>query len=494
MGETRLIHGRYRLLDLIGRGGMGEVWRARDESLGRGVAVKCLKPMGAQHDGSFTRVLRERFRREARVAAALQHPGITVVHDFGEYDGVLYLVMELLDGRNLSQLLEDNRQHPLPVPEIVDIAAQVSAALDYTHRQGIVHRDLKPANVMRLVDGTVKICDFGIARLGHDIGFTARLTGTGIAMGTPHYMSPEQIAGSPVDHRSDLYSLGCVLYELATGAPPFDLEDAWAVLVGHRDTAPEPPRRQRPDLPEQFERIVLDLLAKDPAKRPRDAAELGGRIAVARAPVALPISRETPPEAVSPLSAHLVPPRAGSPYDSRYASSYASPGAAPPRGASEDGGAPPAGAVPARDSERDSGQDSRQAPEQAPEPGAPPPAPVLSRPPTLAGRAPAADARSVDDRPAEKPPSAPAERRPPVLRGAPLTAAAPVGPAPSPAPSAGRPSAPPSRLPAWARALTSGSKAFGTGARRPAPPDRTTGLTEHWTGRPGTRTGDGIRV
>ncbi|MFF2960003.1 tetratricopeptide repeat protein [Streptomyces sp. NPDC057963] len=282
MADTRLIQSRYRLLDLIGRGGMGEVWRALDESLGRHVAVKCLKPMGPQHDQSFTRVLRERFRREARVAAALQHRGVTVVHDFGEHEGVLYLVMELLDGRNLSQLLEDNEQHPLPVPDIVDIAEQVADALGYTHQQGIVHRDLKPANIMRLTDGTVKICDFGIARLGHDIGFTSRLTGTGIAMGTPHYMSPEQISGGQVDHRSDLYSLGCVLYEIATGAPPFDLDDAWAVLVGHRDTQPEPLRTHRAELPGFFDRVVLELLAKTPEERPADAGDLRQRIAVGR--------------------------------------------------------------------------------------------------------------------------------------------------------------------------------------------------------------------
>lgn len=275
MADTRLIHGRYRLLEPIGRGGMGEVWRARDESLGRHVAVKCLKPLGPQHDQSFTRVLRERFRREARVAASLQHRGVTVVHDFGEYEGVLYLVMELLDGQNLSQLLEANEQRPLPVPDVVDIARQVASALAYTHDQGIVHRDLKPANIMRLRDGTVKICDFGIARLGHDIGFTSRLTGTGIAMGTPHYMSPEQIGGGEIDHRSDLYSLGCVLYEIATGAPPFDLDDAWAVLVGHRDTVPEPPRSHRSELPEFLDRAVLDLLAKTPDERPADAREFG---------------------------------------------------------------------------------------------------------------------------------------------------------------------------------------------------------------------------
>ncbi|MFC5172150.1 serine/threonine-protein kinase [Streptomyces mutomycini] len=282
MADTRLIQSRYRLLDLIGRGGMGEVWRARDESLGRQVAVKCLKPMGPQHDQAFTRILRERFRREARVAAALQHRGVTVVHDFGESDGVLYLVMELLEGRNLSQLLEDNAQHPLPVADVVDIAEQVADALGYTHQQGIVHRDLKPANIMRLDDGAVKICDFGIARLGHDIGYTSRLTGTGIAMGTPHYMSPEQISGGEVDHRSDLYSLGCVLYEIATGVPPFDMDDAWAVLVGHRDTVPEPLRTHRAELPRFFDKVVLDLLAKTPGERPADAGDLRQRIVLGR--------------------------------------------------------------------------------------------------------------------------------------------------------------------------------------------------------------------
>ncbi|MFE9851501.1 tetratricopeptide repeat protein [Streptomyces sp. NPDC005576] len=311
MAETRLIQGRYQLLDLIGRGGMGEVWRARDESLGRQVAVKCLKPSGPPRDRSFTRVLRERFRREARVAAALQHRGVTVVHDFGEDDGVLYLVMELLEGRNLGQLLEDNGRRALPVDDVIDIAEQMADALGYTHRQGIVHRDLKPANIMRLTDGTVKICDFGIARLAQDIGFTSKLTGTGISMGTPHYMSPEQIGGVAVDQRSDLYSLGCVLYEIATGVPPFDLDDAWGILVAHRDTPPRPPRAHRAELPEFFDRVVLDLLAKSPSQRPEDAGSVRRRIGLARTggeretgpagrPYPLPAARPALPPAAGP--------------------------------------------------------------------------------------------------------------------------------------------------------------------------------------------------
>ncbi len=279
--DNRLIRDRYRLIELIGRGGMGEVWRGVDEDLGRKVAVKCLKELGG--DAERVHVMRERFRREARVAAGLQHRGITVVHDFGADDGVLFLVMELLEGHTLSQVLEDEQGVALPLGDLTDIGEQVAAALAYTHAQGVVHRDLKPANVLRLSDGTVKICDFGIARLGHDAGFTSRLTSTGMAMGTPHYMSPEQIVGSEVDHRSDLYSFGCVLYELATGAPPFDLDDAWAVLIRHRTMEPDPPRAKRPDLPEPLNRLILELLAKEAADRPQEAGSVARRLASLRA-------------------------------------------------------------------------------------------------------------------------------------------------------------------------------------------------------------------
>ena len=290
MEDTTLIQGRYRLLERIGRGGMGEVWRARDESLGRRVAVKCLKA-GRSQGGQLGNELHQRFHREARVAASLQHRGVTVVHDFGESEGTPFLVMELLDGLNLSQLLKENDGDPLHVGDIWDIAEQICEALAYTHDQDIVHRDLKPANVMRLADGTVKICDFGIAHLSQDPGFTARIPNSGAAMGTPHYMSPEQISGTEVDQRSDLYSMGCVLYELATGVPPFNLDDTWSVLIGHTETEPTPPRELRAELPAELNRMVLALLAKDPQDRPASAAEVSRWIDRVRGQGVLPTQR-----------------------------------------------------------------------------------------------------------------------------------------------------------------------------------------------------------
>lgn len=256
---------------------MGEVWRAEDQRLGRPVALKCLREP-TLHQKPSGDVLRERFAREARVAASLQHRGIATVHDFGEEAGLLYLVMELLDGQHLGQLLRSLHGAPLPLPDAVDITRQVVDALAYTHARQVVHRDLKPANILRTLDGTVKICDFGIAQISRDI-LPNRPTADGTAQGTPHYMAPEQIRGEPVDHRCDLYALGCVLYELATARPPFTFTDPWVLMLHHRDTTPARAGTRRVGVPKLLDQLIQDLLAKRPEQRPADAVEVARRLA-----------------------------------------------------------------------------------------------------------------------------------------------------------------------------------------------------------------------
>jgi serine/threonine-protein kinase len=291
--EGTLIQGRYRLLRLLGRGGMGEVWRAEDEALGRPVAVKCLRAAAPHRNPRQAELAQERFRREARLAAGLQHSGVTVVHDFGQSEGVPYLVMELLDGSDLGALLDRAPDRRLPLAEVVSTARQISSALAYTHARDVIHRDLKPGNLIRTGDGSVKICDFGIARLGGDTGLTSRLGGGAFPVGTPYYMSPEQIAGTDVDHRSDLYSFGCVVYELLVGEPPFAVGDPLVILLDHRDTPPRPPTELRPEIPAGLERIVLDLLAKDPDDRPADAGEVLRRLDELNAPAPEPLRAGT---------------------------------------------------------------------------------------------------------------------------------------------------------------------------------------------------------
>ena len=271
MEQGTLVQGRYRLLGLLGRGGMGDVWRAEDEALGRQVAVKCLRAGLVEHDPGRARLQLERFRREARVAAGLQHPGITVVHDFGDADGTPYFVMELLDGSDLGKLLDGLPGRRMPVNQAVDTARQIASALAYTHARDVIHRDLKPANLIRTTVGGIKICDFGIARLRGGGGATSRFGSGGSPVGTPRYMSPEQINEDDLDARTDLYSFGCVLYELLIGQPPFTVGDPLVIMLDHRDTPPRPPRELRPEIPEDLERIVLALLAKDPEDRPADA-------------------------------------------------------------------------------------------------------------------------------------------------------------------------------------------------------------------------------
>jgi serine/threonine-protein kinase len=256
-----LIAGRYRLQDPIGRGAMGEVWRAYDDTLGRPVAVKLLLPQDSDTTAA------SRFRLEAQTAGRLHHPHVVGVLDFGTYENRLFLVMELVEGDSLSGLLA--RSGPQSAERVARIAAEAAAGLAAAHQQGIVHRDIKPANLLLDADGTLKIGDFGIARFMDDPA--AALTATGQIVGTSLYIAPERALGKPAGPASDVYSLGCVLYQLLTGNPPFQADSAIAILHQHLDATPTPPRQLGAQLPPAFESYLLGLLAKQPEHRPAAA-------------------------------------------------------------------------------------------------------------------------------------------------------------------------------------------------------------------------------
>jgi serine/threonine-protein kinase len=261
-----IFNGRYELHRRLGRGGMAEVYLARDQLLDRPVAVKVLFPALAT-DAGFV----ERFRREAQAAANLQHPNIVSVFDWGEANGTYFIVMEYVEGLTLAETLRDEgRLHP---DRAAEITADIAAALGFAHRNGVVHRDVKPGNVLITRDGGVKVADFGIARAISDSS-DQNLTKTGSVMGTATYFSPEQARGAPVDPRSDLYSLGVVLYEMITGRPPFSGDSAVAIAYKHVQENPVPPRRVDPSLPETLEAITLKTLAKNPANRYPSAQDL----------------------------------------------------------------------------------------------------------------------------------------------------------------------------------------------------------------------------
>ncbi|MFJ7077782.1 serine/threonine-protein kinase [Streptomyces sp. NPDC098781] len=287
-GDLALIAGRYRLGESIGRGGMGEVWRAYDQTLARHVAVKLLLPQDS--DPTAT----SRFRLEAQTAARIDHPNVVGVRDFGEHDNRLYLVMELVEGDNLARLLTHSGAQP--AERVARIAAQAAAGLAAAHRQGIVHRDIKPGNLLLDTDGTLKIGDFGIARFMDDPG--AALTATGQIVGTSLYLAPERALGQPAGPPSDVYALGCVLYQLLTGRPPFHADTAVAILHQHLDAAPVPPRDLGvAGLPPAFENYLLGLLAKDPEHRPtaQQAADWFTEGAWQGRPEPLPAATTPPP-------------------------------------------------------------------------------------------------------------------------------------------------------------------------------------------------------
>ncbi len=270
----KLLGGRYEVGELLGRGGMAEVHRGFDTRLGRSVAIKMLRSDLAR-DATFI----TRFRREAQSAAALNHASIVAVYDHGEDHlhtesggaqvNIPYIVMEFVDGRTLREELTEKGQ--LDETEAVRVTEGVLDALAYSHRQGIVHRDIKPANVMVAADGSVKVMDFGIARAMADANAT--VTATQAVIGTAQYLSPEQAQGQTVDARSDLYSAGCMLFELVTGRPPFQGDSPVAIAYQHVGEAPVPPSRFAEGVSADLDAVVLHALEKPREDRYQDADE-----------------------------------------------------------------------------------------------------------------------------------------------------------------------------------------------------------------------------
>jgi serine/threonine-protein kinase len=287
MTQPRLLGGRYELDGVVGRGGMAEVYRARDIRLDRIVAIKTLRA-----DLARDQIFQARFRREAQSAASLNHPSIVAVYDTGEDMAtgmpIPYIVMEYVDGRTVRDLLQEG--HRLLPERSLEIIDGVLRALDYSHQAGIVHRDIKPGNVMVTRNGDVKVMDFGIARAMSDA--QATMTQTAQVIGTAQYLSPEQARGERVDSRSDLYSTGCLLYELLTGRPPFTGDSPVAIAYQHVRENPVPPSRVDPDVPPWADAIVLKAMAKSPSDRYQTAADM--RADLQRAASGMPVAAAPP--------------------------------------------------------------------------------------------------------------------------------------------------------------------------------------------------------
>ena len=266
LGDTPVFNDRYEIQQRLGRGGMADVYLARDRLLERRVAVKVLFPEFAT-DPSFV----ARFRREAQAAANLTHPNIVAVYDWGQQGGTYFIVMEYVNGRTLAEVLRgEGKLSPI---RAATVSSEVAAALGFAHRNGVVHRDVKPGNILVTDSGDVKVADFGIARVAN-AGTDAGLTQAGSVMGTAAYFSPEQAQGASPDPRSDLYSLGIVMYEMVGGRPPFTGENPVSIAYKQVHEAPPRLRDLTPDVPVAFEAIVAKLLAKNPAARYANADDL----------------------------------------------------------------------------------------------------------------------------------------------------------------------------------------------------------------------------
>lgn len=318
--RDQLLGGRYRLVRQLGEGAMGQVWEAQDETLSRPVAVKVISLLAG--GGNRGNEARARFRREALITARLQHPNIVTIHDLGETgtgdNKAPFLVMELIRGEGLDAML---RRGAVPLPDAARWGAQICDALAAAHDMGVMHRDIKPSNILITPSGLVKVLDFGIARAADPYATADRLTQTGFIVGTPPYMAPEQARGFP-EPRSDLYALGCLLFELITGRLPFQAPDTVGYLLAHLTQEPPTPSSLSTGIPSAWDDILLTLLDKDPDRRYPNAADLSRALRqLDHAPEPAPPEPRphpptepgtTPPSpVVSTPGANAVPPRPG---------------------------------------------------------------------------------------------------------------------------------------------------------------------------------------
>jgi eukaryotic-like serine/threonine-protein kinase len=290
--------GRYLIQSELGRGAMGVVYKATDSVLERSVAVKTVN-MALERDG--TDKFEARFYQEARAAGSLNHPNIVTVYDVGKAGDVAYIAMEFIEGEELRTLLGEGR--PLPVEKAVSIAAQVADGLSYAHQHGVIHRDIKPANIMVAPSGPVKITDFGIARMRS----SGDLTQTGMMLGSPKYMSPEQVIGKRADHRSDVFSLGIILYEMLTGTAPFNGENVTALMYQIVNFIPPAPSVVNPTVPELLDYIVAKMLAKALEERYQSAQDVMHDLRECERQMSAPLTATSPPRPAAALSSGLEP-------------------------------------------------------------------------------------------------------------------------------------------------------------------------------------------
>ena len=284
--------GRYEVVAELGKGAMGVVYRANDPMLNRMVAIKTINTEEAGHEGMAE--YEARFYTEAKAAGGLNHPNIIIIYDIGKSGHLVYMAMEYIEGRELREMLAEGQ--PLPVALAVDVAAQVGEGLAYAHQHHVVHRDIKPANIMITPEGRAKIADFGIARMRS----SETRTQTGIILGSPRYIAPEQVVGKRADHRSDIFSLGVILYESLTGTTPFNGEGLSALMYQITNHDPAPPSSLNPQVPVMLDYIIAKVLAKSPDARYQSAADLANDLRECRAQM------ET---GVQSVGAHLTPTR-----------------------------------------------------------------------------------------------------------------------------------------------------------------------------------------